>query len=80
LTRTRAAVGAIAAEHGLPVENLLSPDLVRRITWTPPEGDADAVAAALRAGGARPWQVELTAAALAAALVAAPHPESAVDD
>jgi ribonuclease D len=72
LVRTRAAVTAIATEHGLPVENLVSPDLVRRLTWTPPEASPDAVAAALTAGGARPWQVELTAAPLAAALADPP--------
>jgi ribonuclease D len=69
LARTRAAVGAVADEHGLPIENLLSPDLVRRITWSPPEPTAEAVSAALVAGGARGWQVALTADVLAAALV-----------
>jgi ribonuclease D len=69
LGRTRAAVAAIAEEHGLPVENLLTPELLRRVTWSPPEPDPDAVAAALRAGGARDWQIRLTAAALAAAMV-----------
>ncbi|MDQ1695301.1 MAG: ribonuclease [Frankiaceae bacterium] len=72
LIRTRAAVNAIAAEHGLPVENLVSPDLVRRLTWTPPAGTEDAVAAVLTAGGARTWQVRLVAAALADALVDQP--------
>ena len=28
--------------------------------WTPPEAEATAVAAELRAHGARPWQIELT--------------------
>lgn len=69
LVRTRAAVAAIATEHGLPVENLLSPDLLRRLTWNPPERTAEAVGAALEAGGARPWQVQLTAADIAAALI-----------
>jgi ribonuclease D len=56
----------------VPVENLLSPDLVRRLMWTPPEPrDADAVAAALRAGGAREWQVELTRDVLTEAVAAA---------
>jgi ribonuclease D len=69
LARARAAIGAIATEHGLPVENLLSPELVRRVTWTPPDPPSpDAVAGALRAGGARGWQVSLTAAAIAGAL------------
>jgi ribonuclease D len=70
LARAKAAIAAIAAEHALPVENLVSPDLVRRLCWVPPEpaGEAD-VRAFLAARGARPWQVELTATALAAALV-----------
>lgn len=70
LAAARAGLGAIAAQYGLPVENLLSPELVRRLTWTPPaEATAEAVAEVLRAGGARRWQVELTAETLAAALI-----------
>jgi ribonuclease D len=68
LARAREAVGQIAAQHNLPVENLLSPELVRRLAWTPTEPEPDAVAAYLREAGARPWQVELTAGPLATAL------------
>ncbi|SDX64639.1 ribonuclease D [Geodermatophilus africanus] len=61
LQAARAGLAELAATHSLPVENLLSPDLVRRLMWTPPEPrDADTVVATLRAGGAREWQVELT--------------------
>jgi ribonuclease D len=77
LAAARAAVGAVAAEHGLPVENLLAPDTVRRLAWEPPAGadaDADVVAGFLRAHGAREWQVGLTAGVLAAALVAPAAP------
>ncbi|MGQ0576863.1 MAG: HRDC domain-containing protein [Pseudonocardia sp.] len=57
LSAARAAVAAVGARWSVPVENLLLPDLLRRLCWTPPaEGD---VAGALRDGGARPWQVEL---------------------
>lgn len=66
LDRARAALSHLAAQLRLPVENLLSPDLVRRIMWQPP--DAGFVAAALAAGGARSWQVELTADLLEAAI------------
>jgi ribonuclease D len=70
LTRCRAAVHELAAEHDLPQENLLAPDAVRRLAWRPPaEVDVETVTAFLREVGARPWQVELTAAALAAALL-----------
>jgi len=68
LTAARAAVAAVGEQWAIPVENLLLPDLLRRVCWTPP-ADGD-VAAALRAGGARPWQVELLGAPLDEALKA----------
>lgn len=69
LATARAVVGEIAEEHRLPVENLLAPDSVRRLCWTPPDPlDAGRVADFLRALGAREWQIGLTAAALAQAL------------
>jgi ribonuclease D len=69
LARARAALTALAAEHDLPVENVVSPDAVRRLCWSPPEPpDEAAVRAALEARGARPWQVDLTARALTTAL------------
>ncbi len=69
LARAREAVAAIAEEQALPVENLISPDAVRRLCWTPPDPVTEpSVREALAARGARPWQVGLTAAALAQAL------------
>jgi ribonuclease D len=69
LAAARAAVAAIADEHGLPTENLLAPDTVRRLAWDPPDDiDVDTVAAFLVAHRARSWQVGLTATALAKAL------------
>jgi ribonuclease D len=64
LTRVRAFLTTIAVENTLPVENLLEPALSRRIAWDAPTD----VSAALSEGGARPWQIGLTAAGLAAAL------------
>lgn len=73
LAAARLAVATIAEFHTLPVENLLSPDAVRRLSWDPPNPvTLNGVAAALRSWGARPWQVDLTAGPLAAALAAAP--------
>ncbi len=65
LTAARAVIGTVSEETGMPVENLLQPDLLRRLCWRPPEVP---LPEALRAGGARPWQVELVAPRLAAAL------------
>ncbi len=68
LTAARAAVAEIGETWTVPTENLLQPDLLRRICWEPP-ADGD-VAAALVAGGARPWQVALLSPALERALAA----------
>ena len=62
---------AIAEHSRLPIENLMSPDIVRRLSWDPPQPyDEQTVAQALAAHGARPWQIELTAEPIARALAA----------
>jgi ribonuclease D len=72
LQKARAGLAALSEQHAVPVENLLSPDLVRRLMWSPPEPvDAEAIAEVLRAGGAREWQVEPTRALLTDAAAAA---------
>lgn len=69
LTAARAAVAEIAEEHGIPPENLLAPGTLKHVAWNPPEPPtSESVAHAIRARGARAWQVGLTASALAAAL------------
>ncbi len=69
LSAARTAVAAVADEHRLPVENLLSPDTVRRLCWTPPSDlSEDSIGAVLSAHGARRWQQALTAPVLARAL------------
>jgi ribonuclease D len=66
LAAARAAVATVSEERSVPVENLLQPDLLRRLCWSPPpDGD---VPAALREGGAREWQIELLAPLLEPAL------------
>ena len=59
LSHARAAVIAKAAELEMPVENLISPDAIRQLTWqTPPENDVDSfIASTLAAAGARAWQI-----------------------
>ena len=68
LAAARAVVTAIAEASRLPVENLLSPDVLRRLSWDPPQpSDRETVGAALASYGARAWQVELTAGPVAEA-------------
>lgn len=69
LSAARAGLTELAEKLRLPVENLLLPDLVRRVCWEPPDDvSPDAVAKELAARGARTWQVEQTAALLSEAL------------
>ncbi|MEU5879441.1 ribonuclease D [Spirillospora sp. NPDC047279] len=70
LAAAKAVVAALADEHTMPTENLLQPDSVRRLSWTPPaDVTADSVAAALLELGARPWQVNLVAKPIAKSFV-----------
>jgi len=74
LEAARAALAEVSQWVGVPAENLVAPDLVRRLCWdweTPGDGSTDAVGAVdgfLRAGQARTWQRELVVAALARAV------------
>jgi ribonuclease D len=80
LTAARADLGALATDLNLPVENLLTPDFVRRVMWEAPEADSesqliDLVAQRLRDLGAREWQIELTSTPLAQVIArAVPEP------
>jgi ribonuclease D len=74
LSAARADLGALATDLNLPVENLLTPDYVRRLMWDAPDADSenelvDRVADRLRELGAREWQVELTSEPLSKAIV-----------
>jgi ribonuclease D len=61
LQAARAALAQLSEKHSVPVENILSPDLVRRIMWSPPTPvETATIAGLLRGGGAREWQIELT--------------------
>lgn len=72
LKTAKTAVADVAESLGMPVENLLTPDFLRRVAWTPPvPADAESIGAALAALGARPWQVAATAQIIAAAFVEA---------
>ncbi|MGC2998326.1 HRDC domain-containing protein [Streptomyces sp. G35A] len=72
LSAARAGVSALAERLNMPQENLITPDTVRRVCWEPPgPADAESVAAALTAHGARPWQVEQVTPVLVAALASA---------
>ena len=76
LAVARPAVADLAEQLNMPVENLLTPDFLRRVIWSPPATEGPRVEAkvaqALRDLGAREWQISLTAPLLADAIE---HPQ-----
>jgi ribonuclease D len=75
LARCRQVVIGTAEAHTLPPENLISPDFIRRLAWSPPEEiSLQTVTGTLLGFGARNWQVTLIADGIVAAL---PEPATA---
>ena len=74
LLKSRDALAALAADHHVPVEQLLTPDYLRRTMWAPPSTrEPEALRAAidvqLAGYGARPWQIALVAPVLVTATI-----------
>jgi ribonuclease D len=79
LKAARPAVEQRATELAMPTENLLTPELLRRVAWAPPVDDdgvtdAAAIGSALADLGARDWQIDETAQLIADAFVASVQP------
>ncbi|AQY01635.1 ribonuclease D [Microbacterium foliorum] len=71
LKAARPVVEATAEELGMPTENLLTPDHLRRVAWDVPGTTPEAIGDALAELGARPWQIAQTAQKIADAFVEA---------
>ncbi|WP_372728826.1 ribonuclease D [Nocardioides sp.] len=76
LLLARESMARVAQENNLPVENVLTPDYLRRTLWSPPATRdpgalLDAVVDALMALGARSWQIGLAAPVVAQAILGA---------
>jgi ribonuclease D len=81
LTHARFNLQLRADELSIPLENMISPELVRRICWQPPDLS---VQEALIALGARRWQAEIASPILEQALterepVEIPEPPAEVE-
>lgn len=76
LSHARAAVIARAAELNIPVENLISPEVIRQLTWkNPPDSDLEIyIEQTLALHGARPWQIAQIASILAEPMLATEPP------
>jgi ribonuclease D len=57
----RNALLDVSEEMNIPLENLLRPDLLRRICWSPPDDGEDVLRRTMSESGARPWQIDISA-------------------
>ena len=55
----RTQLGDVSHQLSIPVENLMLPDLVRRVLWEPPPEKPSDLMQRLRESGAREWQIDL---------------------
>ncbi|CAB4638568.1 MAG: ribonuclease D [Actinobacteria bacterium] len=69
LLAVRPAVAVLAEKLEVPVENLLTPDYLRQVCFSPPETvTAEAISQLLSQIGARQWQIDLVADVITKAL------------
>ncbi len=70
LAAVRGELLTIAERYELPMENLITPDHLRRLAWRPPSPlTHESVDRALASLGARPWQRELTVGAITKSMI-----------
>jgi ribonuclease D len=70
LTHARFNLQEVSQSHAIPLENLLLPELVRRLCWSSEKREftAPEIEDFLEKGGARSWQIALSLTALSEAL------------
>ncbi|WP_084078188.1 HRDC domain-containing protein [Demequina sp. NBRC 110057] len=71
LEAAKPRMAELAERIGMPIENVLQPDAMRRACWEHRGGGEDEIRALLASRDARQWQIDLTAPMLAEAFVEA---------
>jgi ribonuclease D len=72
LKAARASLTELSEFFHIPLENLLTPDSLRKLAWSPPaELTVDSIGSTLAEYGARPWQIDATAQKILDAFVEA---------
>jgi ribonuclease D len=70
LKGARVAIALVSTEVNIPAENVLTPEVLRRLAWTPPNPlDVEGVRNSLVGLGARQWQVDTIAQVILDAFV-----------
>jgi ribonuclease D len=75
LKGARAAITVVSSVVTIPVENLLTPESLRRLAWAPPQPlEIESIRSGLAGLGARPWQIDAIAQVILDAFVDASQP------
>jgi len=70
LKAARASIALVSTEVNIPAENILTPEVLRRLAWSPPHPlDVEGIHTALVGLGARQWQVDALAQVILDAFV-----------
>lgn len=81
LKTVRSAFSELSESLAIPVENILTPELLRQLAWDPPEPlTIEGIRDQLTAGDARQWQCDATAQVILDAFVEASQTEVADDE
>ncbi|WNM25717.1 HRDC domain-containing protein [Demequina capsici] len=80
LALTKEAIQGLVDKHGMPAENLMQPDAVRRACWEHRGGGETEIRNLLASRGARQWQLDLVAPVLAQTFVRAAELDAAGTD
>lgn len=74
LRESRSALAEQATELALPLENLLTPEILRQLCFSPGELRIDSISHSLRELGARAWQIQIVAPIIEKAFIRSLEP------
>jgi ribonuclease D len=70
----------LSSDVQIPIENLVAPEVLKNICFSPPESSLEEVAASLKMKGVRDWQVNLVAPVLLAAFQKGDLPDKEITE
>jgi ribonuclease D len=80
LLASKELMATLSEEQSIPMENILSPDVLRQLCFEPPQPiDSESISLALRSRKVRDWQIELVVPGLVETLSKVSEPKEELD-
>ena len=80
LLTSKELMATLSEEQSIPMENILSPDVLRQLCFEPPQPlDSESISLALRSRKVRDWQIELVVPGLVETLSKVSEPKEGLD-